>query len=100
MNFVAGNIFIFPENLPLISASHDELLTLYCIRGVPWYPTFVFVFFGSRILAHLNAAIFLVDDFCNCLNSSCVSFGEKIIEIGRVVFDLISINWHEVQEKK
>ena len=43
-------------------------------------------------LSHFNAAIFRADNFCNCLNSSYASFGEKKIEIGRVVFALISIN--------
>ena len=43
-------------------------------------------------LSHFNAAIFLADNFCNCLNSRCASFGAKKIEIGRVVFALISIN--------
>ena len=46
-------------------------------------------FFGSHIL---NAAIFWADNFCNCLNSSCASFGEKKIDVRRVVFALISIN--------
>ena len=40
-------------------------------------------FFGSRI----NAAIFLVDNFCNCLNSSCAPFGEK----KKKLVELISI---------
>ena len=44
-------------------------------------------------LSHFNAAIFRADNFCNCQNRSCASFGEKS-EIGRVVFALISINYH------
>ena len=43
----------------------------------------------------LNAAIFLVDNFCNCLNSSCSSFGKKQKnKINHVVLGLISINSH------
>ena len=38
------------------------------------------------------AAIFLADDFCYYLNYSCAAFGGQKIEIGRVVFGLISIN--------
>ena len=45
-------------------------------------------------LSRFNAAIFQADNFCNCLNRSCASFGEKKNEIGCVVFALISINWH------
>ena len=44
-------------------------------------------------LSHFKTAIFLVDNFCNCLNSSYASFGEKN-EIGRVVFDLFCICYH------
>ena len=49
------------------------------------------LFFGSRIF---NAAIFLVDNFCNCLNSCWTPFGEKKKkrkEIGRVVFELLEM---------
>ena len=43
-------------------------------------------FFGSRILTPQY--------YCNCLNSSCASFGEKKIEVRCIVFALISINLH------
>ena len=46
-------------------------LTLNCIRGYHGTQHLVFR------LSHFNAAIFLADNFCNCLNSSCASFGEK-----------------------
>ena len=45
-------------------------------------------FFGSL---HFNTTIFLADNVCNCLNSSCASLGENKIEIDRIVFELISI---------
>ena len=64
-------------------------LTLNCIRG-GFHGTQHLVF----RLSHFNAAIFRADNFCNCLNSSCASFGEKKIEVPRIVFALISINWH------
>ena len=63
-------------------------LTLNCIRGGGFHGTQHLVF----RLSHFNAAIFWADNFCNCLNSSCASFGEKKIEVRRVVFSLISIN--------
>ena len=61
-------------------------LTLNCIRG-GFHGTQHLVF----RLSHFNAAIFRADNFCNCLNSSCASFGEKKIEVRHVVFALISI---------
>ena len=66
-------------------------LTLNCIMGgVHGTQHFVFR------LSHFNAAKFLVDIFCNCLNICCASFGEKKIEIGCVIFPLISIIEHFV----
>ena len=58
---------------------------------VPNICLFVFFFF---LLSHFNAAIFLIDNFCNCLNSS-TSFGKKKKknENGCTVFELISILW-------
>ena len=47
-------------------------LTLNCIRG-RFHGTQHLVFW----LSHFNAAIFRADNFCNCLNSSYASFGEK-----------------------
>ena len=61
-------------------------LTLNCIRGYHGTRHLVFR------LSHFNAAISRADNLCNCLICSCASFGEKKIEIGRVVFALISIN--------
>ena len=48
-----------------------DTLTLNCIRG--FHDTQHFV---SR-LCHFNAAKFLAEYFCNCLNSHCASFSEK-----------------------
>ena len=48
-----------------------RMLTLNCIRG--YHGTQYLVF----RLSHFNAAIFRANNFCNCLNSSCASFGEK-----------------------
>ena len=72
-----------------VNISIDLKLTLNCIRG-GFHGTQHLVF---RLL-HFNAPIFRADNFCNCLNSSCASFGEKKIEVRRVVFALISINYH------
>ena len=63
-------------------------LTLNCIRGGGFHGTQHLVF----QLSHFNAVIFRADNFCNCLNSSCASFGEKKNEVRLVVFALISIN--------
>ena len=70
-----------------MSLFDKQLLTLNCIRG-GFHGTQHLVF----RLSHFNAAIFWADNFFNCLNSSCASFGEKKIEVRRVVFALISIN--------
>ena len=53
-----------------------SILTLNCIiRGYHGTQRLVFR------LSHLNATIFLVYHFCNCLKSGCTSFGEKKNEI-------------------
>ena len=75
------------QRLKINKAPGSDGLTLNCIRG-GFHGTQHLVF----RLSHFNAAIFWADNFCNCLNSSCASFGEKKIEVGRVVFALISIN--------
>ena len=43
-------------------------------------------------LSHCNAAIFLVDNFCNCLNSSCASF----VKIKLTLDASFCANWHEL----
>ena len=59
-----------------------------CIRRVhDTQHLFFFFFFGSRLTPQYFRLIFF-----NCLYSSYVSFGEKKNQIGRVVFELISIN--------
>ena len=87
LNIRCKNISILSGVQPWTSTD----LTLNCIRGGGFHGTQHLVF----RLSHFNAAIFRADNFCNCLNSSCASFGEKKkkkIEVRRVVFALISIN--------
>ena len=50
--------------------------------------------YNGDISLAFNAKNFRAEYFCNCLNTGYASFREKKNEIGRVVFALISINWH------
>ena len=83
----AGCYFFALKLLDFFPSSLALDLTLNCIRG-GFHGTQHLVF----RLSHFNAAIFRADNFCNCLNSSYASFGEKKVEVRRVVFALISIN--------
>ena len=64
--------FVLLIKHPLSTWEPFILLKLNCIRG-GFHGTQHLVF----RLSHFNAAIFWADNFCNCLNSSCASFGEK-----------------------
>ena len=83
--FVAHSDMIIAHGVHHLGLTHS--LPLNCIRG-GFHGTQHLVF----RLSHFNAAIFRADNFCNCLNSSCASFGEKKMEVRRVVFSVISIN--------
>ena len=81
------SIVAFIDVLDNVMVCSTNKQTFNCIRG-GFHGTQHLVF----RLSHFNAAIFRAGNFCNCLNSSCASFGEKKIEVRRVVFALISIN--------